>query len=55
MPFKVAFREPTVWRVRMGLAGLVVLLGLGLVALVVWHAPAPGGTEAESRVAARGA
>jgi protein-S-isoprenylcysteine O-methyltransferase Ste14 len=43
MPFKVAFREPTIWRVRVSLAGLIVLLGLGLVALVVWHVPAPGG------------
>jgi protein-S-isoprenylcysteine O-methyltransferase Ste14 len=35
--------EKTVWRVRVGLAGLVVLLGVGLLALVASHVPMPGG------------
>jgi len=35
--------EKTVWRVRVGLAGLVILLGVGLLVLVVRHVPTPGG------------
>ncbi|MGH7320714.1 MAG: methyltransferase family protein [Candidatus Rokuibacteriota bacterium] len=34
--------EKTVWRVRVGLAGLVVLLGVVLLALVVRHVPTQG-------------
>jgi len=43
MVFRMPFRERTLWRARVGLAGLVVLLGLGLVAVVLWHVPTPGG------------
>ncbi len=35
--------DKTVWRVRVGLASLVSLLGVVLLFLVVWHVPTLGG------------